>query len=281
MVHPFSTNLGALMASVSFDNLRSCLELTEISPGTYAGDNLALDYHRVFGGQILAQGILAATAASDGKEVKSLTQLFPREGQSEQPMAYAVTRHQEGRTFASTSVVATQNDKTVSVATISLHVPDDGAVRQDGAPSVGNPEAAAEADLGMIPWETRVVDGVDLSDRAVGPASYRFWMRTPAVPDSAALHQALLAYATDLTIIGTALRPTEGLSQADTMTKFHSAVTSHSMWFHQPFRVDDWLLVDQVSPVFAGSRAYGRGDIWTLDGRLVASFAQESMIRML
>jgi acyl-CoA thioesterase-2 len=269
------------MAAVSFDNLRECLELSEATPGTFTGANLALDYHRVFGGQILAQGILAATASSDGKEVKSLTQLFPREGNSESPMSYAVTKHQEGRTFGSTTVVATQRDKTVSVATLSLHNPEDGTARQDDAPSVGKPEAAAEADLGMIPWETRVVDGVDLSDRAVGPASYRFWMRTPSLPDSPSLHQALLAYATDLTIIGTALRPAEGLSQADTMTKFHSAVTSHSLWFHQPLRTDDWLLVDQHSPVLAGGRAFGRGDVWSLDGRLVASFAQESMIRML
>jgi acyl-CoA thioesterase II len=269
------------MAAVSLDNLRACLELRETAPGAFVGDNLALDYHRVFGGQILAQGILAATAASDGKEVKSLTQLFPREGSSESPMTYTVTKHQEGRTFGSTTVVATQNDKPVSVATLSLHAPEEGSLRQDDAPSVGKPDAAVEADLGMIPWETRVVDGVDLSDRTVGPASYRFWMRTPSLPDSPPLHQALLAYATDLTIIGTALRQSADLSQADTMTKFHSAVTSHTLWFHQPLSVDDWLLIDQVSPVFAGSRAYGRGDIWSLDGRLVASFAQESMIRML
>ena len=270
------------MAAVSFDNLRSCLELSEGPPGTFVGANLALDYHRVFGGQILAQTILAATAAaSEGKEVKSLAQLFPREGHSDNPMVYAVTKHQEGRTFASTGVVATQADKTVSVATISMHTPEDGTARQNDAPDAGKPESAIATDLGMIPWETRVVDGVDLSDRTVGPASYRFWMRTPALPDSGALHQALLAYATDLTIIGTALRPADGLSQADTMTKFHSAVTSHSLWFHQPLRVDEWLLIDQVSPVFAGSRAFGRGDVWSLDGRLVASFAQESMIRML
>lgn len=275
------------MATVSFDNLRDCLQLAETASGGYAGANLALDYHRVFGGQILAQTILAATAAAaDGKEVKSLTQLFPREGQAGSPMNYAVTKHQEGRTFASTSVVATQTDdsgreKPVSVATLSLHTPEDGAVRQDEAPDAGKPEAATETDLGMIPWETRVVGGVDLASREVGPAAYRFWMRTPSLPDSPGLHQALLAYATDLTIIGTALRPAEGLSQADTMTKFHSAVTSHSLWFHQPLRVDEWLLIDQVSPVVAGSRAFGRGDVWSSDGRLVASFAQESMIRML
>jgi acyl-CoA thioesterase-2 len=275
------------MPTVSFDDLRACLELTETAPGAYSGDNLALDYHRVFGGQILAQGILAATSASgakegtQGKEVKSLTQLFPREGHADSPMLYGVTKHQEGRTFASTSVVATQGEKTVSVATLSLHTPEDGSLRQDEAPDAGKPDAATLTDLGMIPWETRVVDGVDLAVRDVGPASYRFWMRTPSLPDAPALHQALLAYATDLTIIGTALRPADGLSQADSMTRFHSAVTSHSLWFHQPLRVDEWLLIDQSSPVVAGSRAFGRGDVWSLDGRLVASFAQESMIRML
>ena len=275
------------MPTVSFENLRACLDLTEEPPGTYAGANLELDYRRVFGGQILAQTLLAATsAAADGKQVKSLTQLFPREGNADLPMAYAVTKHQEGRTFASTGVVATQTDETgrakpVSVATLSLHTPEDGLVRQAEAPEVGKPDDATATDLGMIPWETRVVDGVDLSDRGAGPATYRFWMRTPALPDDPAVHQALLAYATDLTVIGTALRPVDGLSQADTMTKFHSAVTSHTLWFHQPLRADDWLLVDQHSPVLAGGRAYGRGDVWSADGRLVASFAQESMIRML
>ena len=260
------------MPTVSFDNLRACLDLVEKEPGQYAGANLELDYHRVFGGQILAQTLLAATAA--------------REGNSELAMTYAVTKHQEGRTFASTGVVASQTDETgrtkpVSVATLSLHTPEDGPARQDQAPAAGQPDGATGTDLGMIPWETRVVEGVDLSDRSAGPPTYRFWMRTPALPDVPELHQALLAYATDLTIIGTALRPVEGLSQADTMTKFHSAVTSHTLWFHQPLRVDDWLLVDQHSPVLAGGRAYGRGDVWTQDGQLVASFAQESMIRML
>jgi acyl-CoA thioesterase-2 len=275
------------MPTVSFDNLRACLDMTETTPGTYAGANLALDYHRVFGGQILAQTIVAATAAAgDGKQVKSLMQLFPREGNSALPMTYTVTKHQEGRTFGSTGVLSTQadgtgNEKIVSVATLSTHTPEDGLVRQDDAPDVGKPDDATLVDLGMVPWETRVVDGVDLGAREAGPAIFQFWMQTPSLPDGPALHQALLAHATDLTVIGTALRPVEGLSQEDTMTRFHSAVTSHSLWFHQPFRVDEWLLVDQVGPVLAGGRAYGRGDVWSADGRLVASFAQESMIRML
>ena len=98
-------------------------------------------------------------------------------------------------------------------------------------------------------------------------------MRTPSISTLGAedddwTHQALLAHATDLTVIGTALLPVEGLSQADTGTRFHSAVTSQTLWFHESFRMDDWVLVDQHSPVLAGSRAFGRGDVWTHDGRL-------------
>jgi acyl-CoA thioesterase-2 len=89
----------------------------------------------------------------------------------------------------------------------------------------------------------------------------------------------LLAHATDLTLIGTALRPFDGISQADSTVALHTAVTSHSMWFHQPFRLDHWLLVAQESPVVAHGRAFGRGDVFSNTGEIVASFAQEAMVR--
>jgi acyl-CoA thioesterase-2 len=269
------------MPAFPLDNVLACFALRPEGGGSYTGDNLALDYHRVFGGQILGQTLRAAAAAAgEGKVVKSLAQLFPREGDSSRPLTYSVTKHQEGRTFGSSAVVVSQGEKTVSLASVSLHTPEDGPRRDDDAPDVGSPDDAEPVDLGMVPWETRVVDGVDLARPAAGPPTFQFWMRTPALPDDVSLHQALLAHATDLTLIGTALRPEEGLSQADAQVRFLSAVTSHNVWFHQPLRMDDWLLVDQHSPVLAGSRAFGRGDVWSQDGRLVASFAQESMIRM-
>jgi acyl-CoA thioesterase-2 len=261
------------------DDLVGCLALQEVEPGLVEGRNLDLAYHRVFGGQILAQLVAAASAASPSKSVKSLTVLFPREGETSKPMRYRVQVHQDGRTFGTTEVVASQDEKVVAVGLVSMHVDEDGLDRSDTPPDVGPPTDATLQDLGMVPWETRIVGGVDLSDRAAGPARLEMWMRTPPLGDNRAVHQALLALATDLTLIGTALRPFEGVSQADSTVSLHTAVTSHSVWFHQPFRLDDWLLVAQHSPVVAHGRAFGRGDVFSAAGDLVASFAQEAMIR--
>ena len=268
-------------------NLIARMDLRETAPGTYDGDNLDLDYRRVFGGQILAQTIEALHRNADGKSLKSLWQQFPREGDVALPMTYDVTVHQAGRTYATLGVQATQDGKLISVAAASLHAPEEGLSHPaEHTEVVGGPSHARPVSIDMIPWEIRVEGDADLNAPDVHPPHYQWWMRTPSlsslgVEDSDWTHQALLAHATDLTVIGTALLPVEGLSQADTGTKFHSAVTSHTLWFHQSFRMDEWLLVDQHSPVLHGSRAFGRGDVWTQDGRLVASFAQESMVRPL
>jgi acyl-CoA thioesterase-2 len=273
---------------VPFDlaNLIARLDLRETAPGRYDGDNLDMEYRRIFGGQILAQTIEALRLNADGKSLKSLWQQFPREGDVSMPMTYDVTVHQAGRTFATLGVQATQDGKLISVAAASLHTPEEGLSHPAEAPVVPGPEDARPVVIDMIPWEIAVIGDADLNSPDVHPPHYQWWMRTPSLAslgadDSDWTHQALLAHSTDLTVIGTALLPVPGLSQADTGTKFHSAVTSHTLWFHQPFRIDEWLLVDQVSPVLSGSRGFGRGDVWTQDGRLVASFAQESMVRPL
>jgi acyl-CoA thioesterase-2 len=267
---------------VSFgqDDLVRCLSLTEVEPGVVEGENLDIGYRRVFGGQLLAQIITAASEASPGKSVKSIQVLFPREGDPSTPMRYGVARLQDGRTFGTTEVVASQGDKVVAAALLSMHADEDGLRRNDEPPAVDGPSGGRQ-DLGaMVPWETEIVGAVDLTDPASGPPSLQWWMRTAPLGDERSRHQALLAHATDLTIIGTALRPFDGVSQADSTVTLHTAVTSHTVWFHQPFRADDWLLVAQHSPVVAAGRAYGRGDVFA-GGALVASFAQESMVRRL
>jgi acyl-CoA thioesterase-2 len=262
------------------DELIGCLALTDVAGGVVEGENLDIGYHRVFGGQILAQVLAAAAQASPEKSVKSLHILFPREGDTSKPMQYQVVKLQDGRTFGTTGILATQDGKVIADAVLSMHIDEDGLHRSDAPPAVEPPDSATEVDLGMVPWETRLVGGVDLADPASGPARLDWWMRTPAVDAPLAVHQALLAHATDLTLIGTALRPFEGISQADSTITLHTAVTSHTLWFHQPFRVDDWLLLTQHSPVVAHGRSFGRGDVFAGD-ELVVSFAQEAMVRQI
>ncbi len=260
------------------DDLVASLAL-EPAEGGVTGPNLDIGYHRIFGGQILAQALVAAADASPEKSVKSLHVLFPREGDTAAPLHYRIDRLQDGRTFGATQVTATQGGKVVAVATVSLHADEEGLHRSDGPPAVGEPEDAVALDVPMVPWEVRSVGGVDLADRTVGPPDLHLWMRTPRLDtDRLAVHQALLAHSTDLTLIGTALRPFEGISQADSTVTLHTAVTSHTMWFHQPFRMDQWLLLSQHSPVVARGRAFGRGEVHRGD-QVVASFAQEAMVR--
>ena len=265
--------------AVELADLIDCLRLREVEPGVVEGKNLDIGYHRVFGGQILAQVLTAASDASPDKSVKSMHLLFPREGDTSKPMQYAVTKLQDGRTFGTTEVIASQDGKVISAATLSMHVDEDGLHRSDAPPDVGTAEDASAHDLAMVPWEVRIVGDVDLADRAAGPPRLELWMRAADATGGRAVHQALLAHATDLTLIGTALRPFDGVSEADSTVTLHTAVTSHSMWFHQPFQIDDWLLLVQHSPVVANGRAFGRGDVFSRAGEVVASFAQESMVR--
>ena len=266
-----------------WDDLLSCLELRDVTDAAarddsalvFQGDNLHLSYHRLFGGQLLAQFAAAASLTAPGKAVKSLHALFPREGLSDEPVRYEVTRHHEGGTFATLAIVARQSKGVIATASVSMHAAEDGRDLQTIAPVKELPEADAQVELGLIPWETRSAASLDSPE--AGHPEFSLWMRTPAVGQEHAA--ALAAYATDLTLIGTALRPVDGVSQGDAGKAFTSAVTSHTVWFHRPFRTDEWLLLRQHSPLLAHGRCFGRGDILTADGALVASYAQEALLR--
>ena len=264
-----------------WSNIVSCLDLsTDAAPdgpdSCFEGRNLQLPYHRVFGGQLLGQLAVAAARAVPDKSLKSLHAIFVREGRIEEPIRYRVQRQHAGRSFATLSIVAEQSAGAIATASVSLHAPEDGPAHQDVAavPAVLAPQHAVRWDL--IPWETRAA--IDLEQPGSIRSEFEFWMRTPAVDP--ALAPALAGYATDLTLIGTALLPLEGYTQSGNGTTFVSAVTSHTLWFHRTFRTDAWLLLRQHSPVLAHARAYGRGDILTADGALVASYAQEAMVRL-
>lgn len=255
-------------------DLLTCLELRG-DPSALEGANLPLDYHRLFGGQLLAQFVRAAGLTCPDKTVKSLHTLFPKEGKSDQPVRYEMNRHHEGRSFATLSVVARQSHGVIATASVAMHAAEEGHERQTVPAPSSVPDADHRVTIGLLPWDTRTT--IDLDDRAVGPAEFELWMRTPEV--DAALAPALAAYATDLTLIGTSLRAVDGVSQHDAGTAFTSAVTSHTLWFHRPLRTDGWLLLRQHSPLAAHGRTFGRGDLLTEDGTLVASYAQEALLR--
>lgn len=242
----------------------------------YEGRNQQLEYHRLFGGQILGQLVQIAGLTCPDKAVKSLHAVFAREGRADEPVSYQATRHHQGRSFATLTVTARQSRGVLATGSICMHAAEDGPERQavDEVPVVLGPEHNVTLDL--IPWETRAVD--DLNATSTGPPRFELWMRTPAVDPR--LAPALAAYGTDLTLIGTALRPIDGLGQRGNGTQFTSAVTTHTLWFHRPFRTDEWLLLRQHSPLLAYGRCFGRGDVLTEHGELVASYAQEALLRL-
>ncbi|WP_181802046.1 acyl-CoA thioesterase [Streptomyces shenzhenensis] len=258
-----------------WNDLLGCLDLAPCGPGTYEGRSQRLHYRRLFGGQLLAQFAGAAQLAAPGKGLKSLHTQFLREGRTGEPVRYETEVAQQGRTFTAIQLTARQEHGVVAVANASLHVWEEGPDRQttDPVPVLPGPERSVE--LGLLPWESRA--STDLDTAKSEPPEYELWTRIPDAPR--ALAPALLAYATDLTPIGTALRPVEGVIQADSGRAFASAVTSHTVWFHRPFASGDWLLLRQHSPLAAHGRCFGHGDVLTRDGTLLASYAQEALLR--
>ena len=267
--------------SAEWDRLLTVLNLTPGSADsagtsvTLTGDNLELAYHRLFGGQILAQFVAAALHACPGKSVKSLHSVFVKEGLIDSPVTYTVFVRHEGRSFATAQIDASQGERLIATATASLHVPEQSPDIQhvDAVPTLPDETFARSIDL--LPWEARSAD--DLDDATAGPPTYELWMKTPHTP--ADRGECIAAYATDLTLIGTALRPVDNYDQRGNGTAFLSAVTTHTLWFHRPVRTDQWLLLRQHSPILAAGRCFGRGDLLSADGRLLASFTQEAMVR--
>ena len=268
------------MPEFELDDLVACLALESTGQDRFRLRNLPMDYYRIFGGQLLAQAIVAATMAEGDKTVKSMAVTFPKEGDRAAETEIEVRSVQSGRTFATRSVEVRQGERPLMIGTILLHTPEPGEGHKIPVPDGSSPDAATATPLSMIPWETRVKDGVDLSDPREGPPEFDLWMRAPDAPDEPTTQQALLAHATDLTLIGTTLRAHAGLSQADSPERIHTAVVSHSLWFHAPVRLDDWVCLHQHSPVSGGGRGFGLGHVVDSRGGILASFAQESMIRV-
>jgi len=238
----------------------------------------------VFGGQILAQTLVAAHLSVPDQTVKSLHTVFARAAAVERPLDIAVEAMSTGRSFSSLTVTISQGDRLCARSLVLTERDAEDLIRHAPEPPEGGPEAAtatAGGDGGATSWwETRTVDGVDISDpEAVGPPRLGVWMRFPGAGPDPRRGQALAAYASDGFLIGTALRPHPGFGQSLAHVEFNTTVLTHTLSFHEPFGADEWVLLDQEAPYAGRGRSYGRAHVWTADGRLVASFVQDAMIR--
>jgi acyl-CoA thioesterase-2 len=266
----------------TLESVLDSLEMVPEGEGLFSASTVAIGTGRIFGGQVLAQVLVAAAEAVPTKQVKSIYVQFARDGVAPDPVRIEVAVLHDGGTYATCDVRVLQEGRVLADATVSLHVPGEGPAQQSVALLDHDPEAAEPQDLGMIPCETRVVGGISLRDEEVGPAEFAFWMRASALADAPrAVHQALAAFASDLTPIATALRPIPGLSQMDSHRTIQTATTSHTVWFHHDFSLADWVCFQQTAPVTGEGRSFGWGHLFDLDGVVVASYAQDAMVRWL
>lgn len=278
---PSTDDPGRRGRGPTLESVLAALVVRPIGEGRFEADSVAMGTGRIYGGQVLAQVLVAAAAALPGKQVKSVYVQFARDGFAPDPVEIQVAVLHDGGTYATGDVRVVQEERVLADATVSLHVPGEGPEQQSVRLVAGDPETATPRSLGMIPWETRVVGDVDLRDPEPGPAEFAFWMREPALDAPLAVHQALVAYASDLTPIGTALRAIPGMSQMDSHRTVQTATTSHTVWFHHPIDLTGWLCLQQRAPVTSGGRSFGFGHVFDRSGTLLASFAQDAMVRWL
>lgn len=287
------------------EELIALLALERIEENIFRGQSQDLGWGRVFGGQVLGQALSAAEQTVPAeRHVHSLHGYFLRPGAVDKPIAFLVDPIRDGGSFTTRRVVAVQDGRAIFNLAASFQVQEGGFDHQmDVMPEVAPPdELLSERELGQRyldklpaavreavpaamrerlvedrPIEIRPVDPIDPMKPGHREPVRRVWFRASgALPDRPSLHQYLLAYASDFHLLGTSLQP-HGVSWLT--PNIQVASIDHAMWFHRPFRFDDWLLYDVDSPSAQGARGLARGRWFTRDGALVASTMQEGLIR--
>jgi len=271
-------------------------ELERLEVNLFRGVSRDIGSPQVFGGQVLGQALMAAYATVEGRVVHSLHAYFLRRGDFNQPIIYNVDRSRDGNSFATRRVTAIQNGAQIFNCSCSFQIPEVGLEHQIPMPSVPAPEDLAQlpkptaAQLDMLPakvrrffekdkpFEFRPVQWFDpLVPRAAPPARQIWFRAVGALPDDETLHRCLLAYVSDYNLLDTATMP-HGASylKGDLIM----ASIDHAIWFHRSPRVDDWLLYSMDSPSTSGARGFARGCVFSRSGKLIASVAQEGLIRV-
>jgi acyl-CoA thioesterase len=270
----------------TIDDLLGALRLEPVGPDEYRAGNADAGHGVIFGGQLLAQAVVAGRAGHDDKRVKTVHTVFARGGRPEAPVEIAVDRMHTGRAFASSTVTISQGDRLCARSLVLLTADEPDFIRHaDPAPAGSGPDegtAASGDGHGRGDWQVRIAGDVDIADpAAVGPADLDVWTRFLGAPDDPAVDQALLAFATDGFLIATAMRPHAGVGQAQAHVTVSTGVVSHTLTFHEPAPAREWLLLSHHSPYAGRGRSYGTANVFRADGTLVASYVQDAMIRPL
>lgn len=274
------------------------LDLEEIEKNHYRATSPNEGWQRVYGGQVIGQALVAASRTVDpDRHAHSLHGYFLRGGDTTLPILYKVDRIRDGRSFTTRRVVAVQKGEPIFTMSISFQVDEEGLSHQFDMPEAPSPESLQDENElraeQSVDWpeeirenftmtsaiQLRPVAPVDLMNPEPAPPRQQCWMKTrESLPDDQRLHQCVLAYLSDWTLLDTAVRP-HGISYLG--DNLQMASLDHAMWFHRPFRADQWLLYEQDSPAAGGARGFNRGLIYNQAGTLVASTTQEGLIRVL
>ena len=275
-------------------DLLTLLELEQLEVNLFRGESRDIGAPQVFGGQVLGQALTAAAATVEGRVVHSLHAYFLRRGDINAPIVYQVDRSLDGHSFTNRRVVAIQHGEQIFNMTASFQVTEGGFDHQIDMPKVPDPEslpdpAPAPELLEKLPekvrrffsqprpFEFRLVQPIDYLRPQRAPALRQIWLRAVgALPDDEMLHRRLLAYVSDFFLLDTANLPH---GNSPLRPGVIMATIDHAMWFHRTLRVDEWLLYDMESPSASGARGFARARVFASDGRLVASAAQEGLIR--
>lgn len=281
----------------ALDSLLRLLDLEPLEQTLFRGQSQSYGAPRVFGGQVLAQAVIAAGRTVEAtRRCHSLHAYFILPGEASAPIVYQVENLRDGGSFATRRVTAIQHGRPIFNAALSFHRDEEGldhAVPMPEAPDpegvVGEDELARRVEH-LIPErfretltseravDYRPVDPVDPFAPEATDAELEVWLRANGeLPDDPLVHQAILAYASDYGLLGTALRP-HARSVMD--PRIMAASLDHAIWFHRPFRADAWLLYAMEGPSAAGARAFTRGTVHDREGRHVASVAQEGLVRL-
>ena len=279
------------------DDLLNLFDLEPLEVNIYRGTNRDLGAPRVYGGQVFAQALVAARRTVDGeREAHSAHGYFILPGDLKAPIVYFVDRLRDGKSFTTRRVTAIQHGQAIFNMSASFHVEEPGVAHQPAMPDVPAPEGlqteleAIREVASRIPEEHRaaIIQERPIDFRPVLPLDFfspeprdpvrHVWFKAiGTLPDSVLMHQAVLTYASDYGLLTTALQP-HGI--AFRSPGLQLASLDHCVWMHRTFRADEWLLYSAESPIATGARAFVRGQIFSRNGDLVASVAQEGLVRL-